>query len=652
MVSTSPLSKLYTIVGVTGHIDHGKTSLVGMLTGIDTDTHPEEKRRGITIDLGFASMTEGDYTFAFVDAPGHQKYVGNLLSGVSSVDIGLLVVACDQGIQEQTLEHAAVLKTLGVPKLIVALSRVDLSDADRRAELTEELEVFLADFGFEEIPVLPVSSITGEGIEALKRELCRSAQSGAGRRTRCFAQGFRMPIDRVLNIPGRGLVVAGTVWSGQVRVGDMLQLTRQSESLRVRELEVHGTMVSESSAGVRTAVNLTGSVNQEVARGDELLACNTYATAPRLLVEVEMYPEVQEVRCPATVQLHTATTSCAARITGAKRLQAGARTVVVVEPERPLVATYGQTCLLRRPYPVGSFGGGRVLAALHPGASKRKGSVEFGERLAVSEPLERLLAWVDYLGELQVPEDWYELQLGVSRDASKGLTQSLIESKKAVLAGERIVSQALLRRTSDYLVKILQQQAQQSDDAWSVVDSVIRRVEHLASTDVIRYAIRELVAEQSIVELNGRLAIASEKTLLSKKQRAKMEQMLAFYAGQRTPPTIKEMATKLSTTVDAATSLARHATQQGILTDLGQGFLVSTDTLKTLVHELKQLLENQPELSVSEIKQGWGVSRKHAIPLLEYCDRHGITRRNQDVRSAGPQLQSLLDGQDAGEKSL
>ena len=154
------MQKTYTTVGVTGHIDHGKTSLVGKLTGIETDTHPEEKRRGITIDLGFAALTEGDHVFAFIDAPGHQKYVGNLLAGVSAVDIGLLVVACDQGIQEQTLEHASVLQTLGVPRLLVALSRIDLCDLERRAEVTEELEVFLSDYGFDDIPLIPVSSMT------------------------------------------------------------------------------------------------------------------------------------------------------------------------------------------------------------------------------------------------------------------------------------------------------------------------------------------------------------------------------------------------------------------------------------------------------------------------------------------------------------
>ncbi|MCP4508479.1 MAG: GTP-binding protein, partial [Fuerstiella sp.] len=167
----------YSIVGVIGHIDHGKTSLVAALTGVDTDTHPEEKRRGITIDLGFASFTEGDHQFALIDAPGHQKYVGNLLAGVSGIDIGLLVVACDQGIQEQTLEHASILQMLGVRRLMVALSRIDLATSEAQAELREDLELFMDDFGFTDVPMVPVSPVKNLGIDELKTQLCDFADS-------------------------------------------------------------------------------------------------------------------------------------------------------------------------------------------------------------------------------------------------------------------------------------------------------------------------------------------------------------------------------------------------------------------------------------------------------------------------------------------
>ncbi len=196
----------YTIVGVIGHIDHGKTSLVAALTGVDTDTHPEEKRRGITIDLGFAAFTDGDHRYALIDAPGHQKYIGNLLAGVSGIDVGLLVVACDQGIQAQTLEHAAILQSLGVSKLIVAISRIDLSDEATRMELSEELDVFLADFGFVDIPKVMVSSVTGEGLDDLKsllREHSRTADRAARVSFGCRSIEFLQSPDEAAWLPER-----------------------------------------------------------------------------------------------------------------------------------------------------------------------------------------------------------------------------------------------------------------------------------------------------------------------------------------------------------------------------------------------------------------------------------------------------------------
>ena len=314
-MSTDSCSTTYLTIGVTGHIDHGKTSLVGKLTGVETDTHPEEKKRGITIDLGFAKYQDEECTLAFVDAPGHQKYVGNLLAGVAAVDVGLLVVAADQGIQEQTLEHASILQTLGVPKLVVALSRIDLCDATKQAEVREELEVFLLDYGFQEIPIHPVSSHTGEGLDGLLQELKTAADGLTGQPEWHDSRPFRMPIDRVLNVPGRGLVVAGTVWTGEVRTGDQLQLLGESNLLRVREIEVHGDFVEQSASGKRTALNLVGETPAAIRRGDELVQPGTRGVS-KALIALKMYPESKDLKLPATIQVHSGTGSCAAKISG------------------------------------------------------------------------------------------------------------------------------------------------------------------------------------------------------------------------------------------------------------------------------------------------------------------------------------------------
>ncbi len=484
----------YTIVGVIGHIDHGKTSLVGVLTGVDTDTHPEEKLRGITIDLGFASFREGEHEFALIDAPGHQKYIGNLLAGVSGIDVGLLVVACDQGIQAQTLEHAAILQTLGVEKLIAAISRIDLSSEARRLELAEELEVFLADYGFNQVPTIPFSSVTGEGIDRLKSQLCHFARST----DRSATSFFRMPIDRVFTVPGRGCVVAGTLWNGSVAVGDTVEVAGDNHRpVRVRELEVHGECVERSTAGHRTAINVTGVSAHDLCRGDELVASGTNQMRSRFVVEVRVFRDAAELKCPATVQLHTATSACAARITGVRQLTGGDRVVAVVETERPIIATFAQQFLLRSPYPVGSFGGGRILAAIDASV-RRRGLVDFGARLVGADAVHRLQAWTEHLGELTIDPVIAELHLGIPRDRLAEVTAQAIESGQVLMpVPGTLVSAAAITRTGDYILKVLTAQAEDTEDAWAVEESVVERVRSTGSPPVVHWVIEQLIATRN-----------------------------------------------------------------------------------------------------------------------------------------------------------
>lgn len=640
--------RTYLTVGVTGHIDHGKTTLVGRLTGIETDTHPEEKKRGITIDLGFASMRDGEFTFAFVDAPGHQKYIGNLLAGVAAVDVGLLVVACDQGIQEQTLEHASILQTLGVPRLIVALSRIDLCDDAKRLEVQEELEVFLADYGFSEIPVVPVSSHSGEGLDELRAKLKEAAQFQPERPAWLADASFRMPIDRVLQVPGRGLVVAGTVWSGSVSIGDHLQVLGHASGLRVRELEVHGAAVESSSCGRRTAINLVGDVEGELRRGDELVALGTAGTK-KILIELKMYPESKTVKLPTTIQLHTGTGAVAAKISGPKELKPRQEAVALVEAESEVLAVYGQSCLLRLPYPVGSFAGGRVLGVLNLDTLaaknvKRSQWLELGSKLAeVETAVDAALAWIETLGELDLDPVWLEEQLRSGRENLSELKAQVtdhaqVQQLEAKGGMTQLVHRSLIDRVASSITKNLKAQAASHNDAWLTQDAVIERLRTKASVPAIKLAIDQLVEEKQIVALNGLLAAASETTMLSKKQRAKMVELLRLFEGNVAPPTLKEVAEKLSLATDAATSLLRHATQQRLLIALDGGLHVHANVFQEMCTSLRALFATEPQLTVPQIKDCWGVTRKHAIPLLEYCDQLGFTIRTGDTRQAGPKL--------------
>lgn len=636
----------YTIVGVIGHIDHGKTSLVGVLTGTDTDTHPEEKRRGITIDLGFASFTEGQHEFALIDAPGHQKYIGNLLAGVSSIDVGLLIVACDQGIQEQTLEHAAILQNLGVKRLIVGISRIDLSTAEKLEELKEELELFLDDYGFQEIPMIPFSSITRDGIDDLKQQLCAYAREDA--RTR--GSQFRMPIDRIFTVEGRGCVVAGTVWSGEVSIGETIQIADTRQEVRVRELEVHGAEVNSSRVGYRTAMNVTGVSAAELRRGQELVAAGTHRPVRWVIAELTMFQDAQELRCPATVQLHSATNTCEVRISGVKNLSGSDKAIVVLEAEHPIVATFNQQVLFRRPYPVGSFAGARVLGTIEKDARNRKRLIELGSRLADGDNAERLQAWVDYLGEMPVDAVDIETRIGIASEELPDLIANAASAGSIKQIDQNLISETAVVGTKSYILKMLKRQAEETENAWLVQQAVMQRARDVGSEAVVNISIKQLVDEKQLVQLNRMLAVASEKTVLSKKQKARMQEIVSMYRDDRSPPTIKEVAAKFEITQDAVTSLVRFATQQNLITDLGGGFYMSTPTFTQLCKELHELFAQQGEQSVAGIRDHWQITRKHAIPLLEHCDNETITVRNGDVRGPGPKLLEMMQCETAANE--
>lgn len=631
----------YTIVGVIGHIDHGKTSLVAALTGVDTDTHPEEKRRGITIDLGFASFAEGDHQFALIDAPGHQKYIGNLLAGVSGIDVGLLVVACDQGIQAQTLEHASILQMLGVKRLIVALSRIDLATDELQAELREELEVFLDDFGFSDIPMIPISSVKKIGLDALTAKLCEYADAIE---TPAVGSYFRMPVDRVFTLPGRGCVIAGTVWGGTVNVGDNLELAASGEVVRIREIEVHGESVQTSKVGYRTALNVTGVSASEVSRGEELIQPGVFRKSRHLLVELQTFRDAPEIKCPATMQLHIAASAGSARITGVRRLQPSQSVVVVVEADAPVVAAFGQKCLFRLPYPVGTVGGATVLAVAGQETKRTRKLIEFGEKIALSDAAGRLVAWTEFLGEVEPKPEWLELQLGILPVVAEATISAVLDSGDVLQLPKttRLVSASGVERINRHVVELLTKSAEETQDAWVVEESAIQQSKSFGSPELIRWCVKLLLDDGKIVRLGRVIAVASDQNSLSKKQQARMEKIVAEFEGNRSPPTLKDISDALQLPIDTVTSLTRFAVQTGMLLDTGNGLLLSASVFTEFCDELQELFAEAAERSVADIRDRWQVTRKHAIPFLEYCDRMQVTSRHGNMRRAGDALPQFV----------
>ncbi|HVE79434.1 MAG TPA: selenocysteine-specific translation elongation factor, partial [Gemmatimonadaceae bacterium] len=357
------------IVGTAGHIDHGKTALVRALTGVDTDRLPEEKRRGITIELGFAPLElPGVGTVGVVDVPGHEAFVRTMVAGATGVDVALLVVAADESVMPQTREHVAILRLLGVTRAVVALTKCDLVDDDWAELVTEDVRALLADAPFAGAPIVPVSAVTGSGLDALRAAIADAATAAPAR-----AQGdvFRMPVDRAFTVRGTGTVVTGTVWSGVVEREAALRIFPGGRVARVRGVQVHGRAAGAARAGGRAAVALAGVDVDEVGRGAVLVDQAAWRESTVLRADVELLERVAPLSPRARVRFHLGTADVGARVVGRGGLAPGGTAGARVVLDEPLVARAGDRFVLRGGSPLTTIGGGVVVDPQPPGRRAR-----------------------------------------------------------------------------------------------------------------------------------------------------------------------------------------------------------------------------------------------------------------------------------------
>ena len=372
------------IVATAGHIDHGKTSLVMALTGVDTDRLPEEKARGISIDLGFAywKTTAGD-TIGFVDVPGHERFIRNMLAGVCGIDYVMLVVAADDGVMPQTIEHLHIVDLLNVARGVAVITKTDRVAAERLAQVTEDVRNLLAPTTLASIPVIPVSAVSGDGIAALRDELAAAAKSHA--RSEQAGRNFRYAIDRAFTIAGSGTVVTGTVFNGAVAAGDKLLLSPGGIEVRVRTLQQHGQPATQAVAGERCALNLSGADLAQIARGDWLVAPALHAPTQRIDVRMEVLAsETQPLKHWTPVHLHLATADVTARlaIRRGETVAPGTSALVQLIADRPLAALHGDRFIVRDQSAARTIGGGSVVDPFAP-ATRRNSAVRRAQLAAL-----------------------------------------------------------------------------------------------------------------------------------------------------------------------------------------------------------------------------------------------------------------------------
>lgn len=616
------------IVGTAGHIDHGKTALVRALTGIETDRLEEEKRRGISIDLGFAHLSlDGDVRLGFVDVPGHERFVKNMLAGAGGVDLLLLVIAADESIKPQTREHFDICRLLGIQRGIIVLTKADLVDADLLGLAKLEAEEFVQASFLEGAPVVAVSSRTGQGIEELKRLLREQAleteeKSSAGH--------FRLPVDRVFTMKGFGTVVTGTLISGAVAGEQEVEVQPGGKKARVRGIQVHGAEAEKALAGQRTALNLAGMEPEDLRRGAMLVEKGRFEATTMVDCEIEMLSSAKPLKHRAPVHFHAWTAEVEAQVRlleGPDAIAPGGKGFARLLLRDPVQLLPGDRFIVRMFSPVVTIGGGRVLEIAPPPRMRR---AQVRERLEVfskgtaRERVERLAMEARYgisFAELVSRTGLAEANVADCRNSPKLV--HFAEPQDWLIDGARMQSlvDKLLKMVSAFhrqnplLPGISKQELRSREFAQApafLMDTLLKRSRTLVSDgELLRLASHKLNLRQEEEEAVG-----------------KMEK--AFHMAGLEVPALKAVLMNCGVEPAKSRSLLQILLREGRLVRVSEDLVFHRDAMESL----KQMMARHKgeRFAVPAFKSWTGISRKYAIPLLEYLDRERVTRREGDER--------------------
>lgn len=614
-------------VGTAGHVDHGKSTLVEALTSIFPDRLAEERERGLTIDLGFAWFTlPGGREVSVVDVPGHERFVSNMLAGVGGIDAVLLVIAADEGVMPQTREHLDIIDLLEIDTGVVALTKADLVD-DEWAELVEEdVRDALAGSALADAPIVHVSAQDRTGLDELVKALDGVL---AQLRPRSDIGGARIPIDRVFTMPGFGTVITGTLSGGTLRVGDQPGLYPGGRTVRVRGLQSHQTTIDFAQPGRRVAVNLGGTSPSQTRRGDMLAVEGAVFETRRIDARLRMLPSAPRALKPGEdVSLHVGAASRIARLRLLERdpIPAGASGWVQWRLDAPIAARRGDRYVIRRLSPATTIGGGRVARALARHAPRGDPAILATlSRAAAGDPL--VLVRDALAHDLVTPVD---LARRTELDG-KALARAVVELTAAgdvrTLRSHIGSAEVVERLTSDLMAE-LRAHHESDPAARGLRPSELARTMN-ATTDAIG-ELATVAATDGLVRLDGpRVALADHKVELSKAEQRAATRLLAILdQGGSTPPSLAEALSATGGSKRLATALA----QDGRLVLLAPDIALSRRTYDAWLGAVRDLFLAAPSVTVREVRDALGTSRKYALALLEYLDSRAVTRRVGDAR--------------------
>ena len=632
------------ILATAGHIDHGKTALVRALTGVDADRLPEEKRRGLTIDLGFAyaSLPDGS-EIGFVDVPGHERFLPNMLAGVLSIDRVLLIVAADDGPRPQTFEHLDILELIGVREVTGVVTKIDRVEPERTEAVAAEVETLLQAAGFAESPIFPVSSRTGAGIAALTEHLQRSARIAERDRAAAPASGlFRMPIDRAFSLPGIGLVVTGTVAAGKAAVGDQLMVSPSGIPMRVRGLHSQNRTVEAAAAGERCAVNLAGSVPEgsEPRRGEWIVAPERHAPARRvdLLVRASRFAEAP-LRDGLPVHLHLGTADLVGRtaVLGSRTLAPGEAGFVQIDLEAQIGALHGDRAVLRDHAARRTLAGGHVVDPFAPRRGRRAPSrLTVLDAASASEPaaaLERLLATE---GVVDLP------LFALTRNLAPTELDLLIAAGGVLRVGPARASVAVTREhlaaLSDKIIDALAAWHRAQPDTLGPGRPVLlRQLRAEAPEAALDAALSALAASGRAVRQGPAWRLPDHRPRLTPADERLWKRIGPLLGAEELQaPRVREIAAALGLEPATVERFLARAERLGRVARVADNRFFLPETLTRLAAIAAELAEGSPEgaFTAAAFRDRCGIGRNVTIQILEFLDKMGATRRVGDARIA------------------
>jgi selenocysteine-specific elongation factor len=643
------------VIGTAGHIDHGKTALVRALTGIDTDRLPAEKQRGITIDLGFASMDLDGRQLALVDVPGHERFIRNMLAGASGLDLALLIVAADDSVMPQTREHLEILQLLGLSGGVVVLTKSDLADEGWLSLVEEDVRALVAGTFLDSAEVVRTSSTTGRGIDELRESLRRLADRAPLRNDPGL---FRMAIDRSFTLAGHGTVVTGTVASGEVAVGDDLEWFPEGRTVRVRGIHRHDRPVDRVGRGSRAAINLGGVHHLEVHRGHELAEPGYLAASRVLSVEIRESPEIaRPLRHRARYRVHLGTAEVAASLSILDRDEpgpSGARLAQLFLAE-PVAAVHGQPFVIREESPPATVGGGRVLQPVARRIRRRDlAGIDRLRRLASPDSSTRIAAALAFQGLSPWTEKTLCRDSGVPIGEVGPAVETLGSSGTLVTLplGPRRTARVLAEYVVDLEDRVLralgrlhQASPRFSTIARARVASALADLENDALVSAVVERLREakrVVGDSRSIALNGH-----EPKLSQGERKLKKEIAEAYRAGGFTPPDLAEWTARAGPRASTVPDLLALLRDEEQLVEVAPGLYLDQEFEAEMRRRVTGRLSEGPGMTVGDLRDLLGTSRKFAVPLAEHLDRIGLTRREGDLRTlARPVVPTAEPGAD------